>query len=74
LYQQARGHEEVAVDISPLAVKTCMNRGVRKARVCSTTEIDYRLGFETIVMFGNNRRQATSLGLTARNVVLCRSA
>jgi methylase of polypeptide subunit release factors len=30
LYLQARGHEVVAIDISPLAVKTCMKRGVHR--------------------------------------------
>jgi SAM-dependent methyltransferase len=55
LHLQARGHEVVAVDVSPLAVKTCRLRGVRDARVCSVTRIDHRLGkFDTIVMLGNN--------------------
>jgi SAM-dependent methyltransferase len=55
LHLQARGHEVVAVDISPLAVKTCRLRGVRDARVCSVTRIGRRLGeFDTIVMLGNN--------------------
>src|SRR5262245_37916959 len=55
LHLQARGHEVVAVDISPLAVKTCRLRGVRDARVCSVTQIGRRLGeFDTIVMLGNN--------------------
>jgi SAM-dependent methyltransferase len=55
LHLQARGHEVVAVDISPLAVKTCRLRGVRNARVCSVTRIGRRLGeFDTIVMLGNN--------------------
>jgi SAM-dependent methyltransferase len=55
LHLQARGHEVVAVDVSPLAVKTCRLRGVRNARVCSVTRIGRRLGeFDTIVMLGNN--------------------
>jgi SAM-dependent methyltransferase len=55
LHLQARGHEVVAVDVSPLAVKTCRLRGVRDARVCSVTRISRRLGeFDTIVMLGNN--------------------
>jgi SAM-dependent methyltransferase len=55
LHLQARGHDVVAVDISPLAVKTCRLRGVRDARVCSVTRISRRLGeFDTIVMLGNN--------------------
>lgn len=55
LHLQARGHEVVAIDISPLAVKTCRLRGVRDTRVCSVTRISRRLGeFDTIVMLGNN--------------------
>src|SRR5262249_55018353 len=52
---RARGHEVVAIDLSPLAIKTCKLRGVRDARVCSITRVSSRLGsFDTIVMFGNN--------------------
>jgi SAM-dependent methyltransferase len=55
LHLQARGHKVVAIDLSPLAVKTCRLRGVRDARVCPITRVDRRLGeFDTIVMFGNN--------------------
>jgi SAM-dependent methyltransferase len=55
LHLQASGHEVVAIDISPLAIKTCRLRGVRDARVCSVTRVSARLGaFDTIVMFGNN--------------------
>jgi SAM-dependent methyltransferase len=55
LHLQALGREVVAIDISPLAVKTCRLRGVRDARICSITQISGRLGrFDTIVMFGNN--------------------
>src|SRR5215469_2439557 len=44
LHLQARGHEVVAIDISPLAVKTARLRGVRDARVCSITQVSRRLG------------------------------
>ena len=55
LHLQAHGREVVAIDISPLAVKTCLLRGVRDARVCPITRVSRRLGeFDTIVMFGNN--------------------
>jgi hypothetical protein len=55
LHLQSRGHEVVAIDLSPLAVKTCRQRGVRDARVLSITQVSRRLGrFDTIVMFGNN--------------------
>ena len=55
LHLQARGHDVVAIDISPLAIRTCRLRGVGDARVCSITQVSARLGqFDTIVMFGNN--------------------
>ena len=55
LHLQGRGHDVVAIDISPLAVKTCLLRGVRDARVCPITRVSRRLGeFDTIVMLGNN--------------------
>jgi SAM-dependent methyltransferase len=55
LHLQARGHEVVAIDASPLAIRTCRLRGVRDARVLPFAEIGPRLGrFETVVMYGNN--------------------
>jgi SAM-dependent methyltransferase len=52
---QERGHEVVAIDLSPRAVEACKRRGVREARALSIDEVDERLGrFDTIVMFGNN--------------------
>jgi SAM-dependent methyltransferase len=52
---QKRGHEVLAIDISPLAVDVCRKRGVRDARVLRLTGIDSSLGhFDTVVMFGNN--------------------
>ena len=55
LHLQARGHEVVAIDLSPLAVRTCRLRGVHDARVCPITRVSRRLGeFDTIVMLGNN--------------------
>jgi SAM-dependent methyltransferase len=55
LHLQQRGHDVVAIDISPLAVEVCSRRRVRDARVCRFEDVDERLGaFDTIVMFGNN--------------------
>ena len=55
LYLQERGHEVVAIDVSPLAVQVCRLRGVEDARVMSITQIGPDLGsFDTIVMMGNN--------------------
>lgn len=55
LYLQEKGHDVLAIDVSPLAVKVAKARGVRKARVMKATAVSRRLGtFDTIVMFGNN--------------------
>jgi SAM-dependent methyltransferase len=55
LHLQERGHDVVAVDISPGAIEVCRRRGVRDARVVPIEDIDDSLGsFDTIVMYGNN--------------------
>jgi SAM-dependent methyltransferase len=55
LYLQKKGCDVLATDISPLAIKVCKLRGVRKARVIPIMELAPRLGtFDTIVMYGNN--------------------
>ncbi|NNM05133.1 MAG: methyltransferase domain-containing protein [Gemmatimonadetes bacterium] len=55
LVLQERGHDVVAVDISPGAVETSKRRGVRDVREMSVTQVGPDLGtFDTIVMFGNN--------------------
>ncbi|MGH3081697.1 MAG: class I SAM-dependent methyltransferase [Gaiellaceae bacterium] len=55
LHLQERGHEVVAIDISPLAIEVCRKRGVRDARVCSFEQVDESLGrVDTVVMWGNN--------------------
>lgn len=52
---QNRGHEVLAIDISPLAIHVCRKRGVREARALPLTRIDSSLGtFDTVAMFGNN--------------------
>ena len=55
LYLQPRGHEVLAIDNSPLAVKTAKLRGVKQARVLDARKIGTLRGpFDTIVMYGNN--------------------
>jgi len=55
LYLQEQGHLVLAVDNSPLAIKTCKQRGVKRARVLSITQVTAKLGtFDTILMLGNN--------------------
>jgi SAM-dependent methyltransferase len=52
---QDRGHDVVAIDISPLAVEVCRRRGVRDARVLRFEDVDQSVGvIDTVVMFGNN--------------------
>jgi SAM-dependent methyltransferase len=55
LYFQKRGFDVLGIDISPLAVKVCKLRGVKRVRVMSITELNSKLGiFDTILMIGNN--------------------
>jgi SAM-dependent methyltransferase len=55
LHLQARGKDVLGIDSSPLAIKTCRLRGVRRTRVLLVTQVSRRLGqFDTILMFGNN--------------------
>jgi len=55
LYLQKKGHDVLATDISPLAIKVCRLRGVKKAKVIPIARLSPRLGaFDTIVMYGNN--------------------
>jgi SAM-dependent methyltransferase len=52
---QDRGHDVVAIDISPGAVEVCRRRGVRDARVLRFEDVDESVGvIDTVVMFGNN--------------------
>jgi cyclopropane fatty-acyl-phospholipid synthase-like methyltransferase len=55
LYLQNKGFEVLGIDISPLAVKVCKLRGLKKVRLMSITNIGTKLGkFDTVIMFGNN--------------------
>ena len=55
LHLQERGHEVVAIDVSPLAVEVCRRRGVRDARLVDIHDVDEGVGsLDTVVMLGNN--------------------
>jgi len=55
LYLQKKGLTAVGIDISPLAIRVCRERGAYRAILRSITEIGPDLGrFDTVVMFGNN--------------------
>jgi SAM-dependent methyltransferase len=55
IYLQKKGLDVIGIDNSPLAIKVCKLRGLRKTRIISITQISPKLGrFETILMLGNN--------------------
>ena len=55
LHLQERGHDVVAIDVSPLAIEVCRRRGVRDARVLAFEDVDATVApIDTVVMFGNN--------------------
>jgi len=55
LHLQERGHEVMAIDSSPLAVRVARKRGVRNAKVLSLADIDESLGvFDTVLVLRNN--------------------
>ena len=55
LHLQARGHEVIAIDQSPLAVTVARRRGVKRTRVLPIADADTALGvFDTVVLLRNN--------------------
>lgn len=55
LYLQKRGFDVQGVDISPLAIRVCKSRGLKKAKLIPITKLNSKLGiFDTLIMFGNN--------------------
>jgi SAM-dependent methyltransferase len=55
LHLQKLGLDVLAIDVSPMAIKTCRLRGVKKAKVLSIDKVNHALGtFDTILMLGNN--------------------
>jgi SAM-dependent methyltransferase len=55
LYLQKRGHQVVGIDVSPLGIKVCRQRGVKDARVVPVARISRQLGrFDTVLMMGGN--------------------
>jgi SAM-dependent methyltransferase len=55
LYLQKKGFDVLGIDNSPLAIKVCKLRGLKKARVMSITQINFKRGsFSTVLMFGAN--------------------
>ena len=56
LYLQKRGFDVIAIDNSPLAIKICKKRGIKKAKVLPFERIEKLKPavFDTVIMFGNN--------------------
>lgn len=55
LYLQEKGFDVVGIDVSPLAIRICRLRGLKKARVMPIEDVDFKPGsFDTIIMMGNN--------------------
>jgi SAM-dependent methyltransferase len=56
IYLQKRGFDVTAIDNSPLAIKVCKERGVKKAKILPIEKIGVFKPntFDTIIMFGNN--------------------
>jgi len=55
LYLQKKGFDVLGIDISPLAIKVCRLRGLKKAEVMSIEDVDFKpKSFGTIIMMGNN--------------------
>ncbi|MFQ5758429.1 MAG: class I SAM-dependent methyltransferase [Candidatus Bathyarchaeia archaeon] len=55
LHLQKKGFDVVGIDISLLAIKVCKLRGLKKAKVMSIEEVDFKTNsFDTIIMMGGN--------------------
>ena len=53
--QNTKRLDVLGIDISPLAVKLCKLRGLKKARVVSITELSFKeKSFDTLLMMGGN--------------------
>jgi len=55
LYLQKKGLDVLGIDNSPLAIKVCKLRGLKKAKIMSIEDVDFKpKSFDTIIMMGNN--------------------
>ncbi|MDH5447397.1 MAG: class I SAM-dependent methyltransferase [Candidatus Bathyarchaeota archaeon] len=55
LYLQKKGFDVLGIDISPLAIKICKLKGLKKAKVMSIEDGNFQPNsFDTIIMMGNN--------------------
>jgi 2-polyprenyl-3-methyl-5-hydroxy-6-metoxy-1,4-benzoquinol methylase len=55
LYLQNKGFDVLGIDRSPLAIRVCKLRGLKKARVMPIEELDFKPNsFDTVIMMGSN--------------------
>jgi 2-polyprenyl-3-methyl-5-hydroxy-6-metoxy-1,4-benzoquinol methylase len=55
LYLQKMGLNVLGIDSSPLAIKICKLRGLKRARVMSIEELNFKPNsFDTVIMLGSN--------------------
>jgi SAM-dependent methyltransferase len=55
LYLQGRGFDVLGIDVSPLVLKVCRERGLKKLKLMSIESVDFKPNsFDTILMMGNN--------------------
>jgi SAM-dependent methyltransferase len=55
LYLQKKGFDVLGIDVSPLVIKVCRLRGLKKAEVMAIEDADFKLdSFDRIIMMGNN--------------------
>jgi SAM-dependent methyltransferase len=55
LYLQEKGYDVLGIDNSPLAIKICKLRGLKKVEIVSIEDVNFKPNsFDTILMMGNN--------------------
>ena len=55
LYLQKKGFDVLGIDVSPLAVKVCRLKGVKKTQVMSIEALNFKpRSFDSVLMMGNN--------------------
>jgi len=55
LHLQKNGLDVLGIDVSPLAIKVCRLRGLKKTRVMSIEEMNFKpSSFDSVIMMGNN--------------------
>jgi len=55
LYLQKNGFDVLGIDNSPLAIRVCKLRGLKKAEVMAIEDVNFKPdSFDTIIMMGNN--------------------